>query len=65
MIDTKAITNRLRLALVRATAFKDAKAKPPEAQTGQVADSESLADGRSGPLFKPRHMRTPNGTDLS
>jgi uncharacterized low-complexity protein len=67
VIDTKAITNRLRLALVRAgaAAFKDVKAKPPEPHTGQVADSESLAEGRCGPLFQPRRVRPPNSTDLS
>lgn len=64
MIDTKAITNRLKLALIRAAALKDAKAKPAQPQDGPVADSESLAEGRSEPLFQPRRMRPPKSTDL-
>lgn len=68
MIDTKSITQRLRLALLRAggAALDDGhKAEPPQPQTGPVADSDSLAEGRSQPIFHPRRVRTPTGTDLS
>lgn len=64
MIDAKAITQRIRLVLQRAGGAMQRKSDGDTA-SGRIADSESASDGRSQPLFRPRHVRTPSGKDWS
>jgi hypothetical protein len=69
MIDTKAITQRLRLALIRAgdAMLGDApeSQRDDDTQPGKLADSDGIVEGRSQPTFQPRRVRTPNGSDWS
>jgi hypothetical protein len=69
MIDTKAITQRLRLALLRAgdVMLGDApeRESPGEARPDNLGDADSPVEGQSQPEFRPRRVRTPSGSDWS